>query len=118
MGSVTSGDMEDGLSPCCYCDKFTSAEMTELEIDIDGHQKTLKAYVILTLSHELILGKSWMEKEDVIYHARERCMDIREALVNSHPLRVWEEGFQKESSKLNQKSANVACLSAGVFWPQ
>lgn len=96
-------------------DDCTINEMTELKIDIDGYQKMLKAYIIPTLSHGLILGKPWMENEDVVYHARKRCMDIREAIVDGQPLRVWEEGFERQSLKINRKSTNVACISAGVF---
>ncbi|KAI1001479.1 hypothetical protein K3495_g6720 [Podosphaera aphanis] len=32
-------------------------EMTKIEVDIDGYQKTLYAYIIPRLSQELILGK-------------------------------------------------------------
>lgn len=41
-------------------------EITKLEINIDGYQKSLYAYIIPHLSHDLILGKPWMEREDVV----------------------------------------------------
>lgn len=88
-------------------------EMTKMELDIDGYQKTLYAYIIPYLSHGLVLGKPWMEKEDVIYHAKNQCMEIREAIVDNKPLRVWEKGSKKGTG--NDLTGNIAGLSAGVF---
>ncbi|KAI0992394.1 hypothetical protein K3495_g15791, partial [Podosphaera aphanis] len=85
-------------------------EMTKMELDIDGYQKTLYAYIIPKLSHGLILGKPWMERENVVYHARDRYIEIREATVGGLPLRVWEK--QKNLLKL---TPNILSLSAGVF---
>ena len=52
-----------------------------LELVVEGYKKTVCAYIIPKLSHELILGKPWMEREDVIYFAKEQYMEIREAEV-------------------------------------
>ncbi|KAI0991717.1 hypothetical protein K3495_g16470, partial [Podosphaera aphanis] len=87
----------------------TISEMTKVELDVDGYRKALYAYVIPRLSHELILGKPWMEQEDILYHAKEHFMEIREAIIDSKPLRVWEKGIQKTND------LNIASLSAGVF---
>lgn len=93
----------------------TITEITEFNLDIDGYQMGLKAYIIPHLSHDLILGKPWMEKEDVIYYARKHCMDIREAIVDNKPLRVWEKDFQKLDLDKKRREMNVSNLSAGVF---
>ena len=69
-------------------------EMTKMELDIDGYLKTLYAYIIPKLSHGLILRKPWMEREDVVYHARDRYIEIREATVGGLPLRVWEKHWE------------------------
>ncbi|KAI0996930.1 hypothetical protein K3495_g11254 [Podosphaera aphanis] len=89
-------------------------EMTKMEIDIDGYQKTLYAYIIPRLSQELILGKPWMEREDVLYDARDHFMEIREALIGGEPMRVWEKRLGKTG--INElRVSNIASLSAGVF---
>lgn len=77
--------------------------MTKFELDIDGYRKKLFDYIVLSLSHELNLGKSWMEREDVIYHAKGHYIDICEALINGRFLRVREKYFDHPSqqSKLN-----------------
>lgn len=89
-------------------------EMVKMELNRDGYQRTLFAYVISGLSHDLILGKPWMEREDVIYNAKNHFMDIREAIVNGQPLRVWEKGLQTKINAL-QLGSNIRSLSAGVF---
>lgn len=88
--------------------------MVKMELDMDGYQRTLFAYVISGLSHDLILGKPWMEREDVVYNAKDHFMDIREAIVNGQPLRVWEKGQQTKMDALQLRS-NIRSLSAGVF---
>lgn len=56
-----------------------------------------------------------MEREDVIYHAKDRCMTIQEALVNCQLLRVWEKGYPTERSNSSKIGSNISSLSAGVF---
>ncbi|KAI0994388.1 hypothetical protein K3495_g13794, partial [Podosphaera aphanis] len=86
-------------------------EMTKMEIDIDGYKRTLYAYIIPQLSHGLILGKPWMERENVVYHARNKFMEIHEAMIGDSPLRVWEKGARTQGIC----ALNIASLSAGVF---
>ncbi|KAI1003236.1 hypothetical protein K3495_g4968 [Podosphaera aphanis] len=90
-------------------------EMTKMILDIDGYQTMLHAYIIPHLSHKLILGKPWMEREDVVYHAKDHRMDIRKALVDENPLSVWEKGFQERSNDASRFVTSIAGLSAGVF---
>ncbi|KAI0997402.1 hypothetical protein K3495_g10783 [Podosphaera aphanis] len=90
-------------------------EMTKIELDINGYQRTLYAYIIPGLSHGLILGKPWMEREDVIYHTRERYMEIREAVIDGRPMQVWERQLNKKNAQVRNIWPNIMCLSAGVF---
>ncbi|KAI0995137.1 hypothetical protein K3495_g13044 [Podosphaera aphanis] len=90
-------------------------EMTKMELDINGYQRTLYAYIIPGLSHGLILGKPWMEREDVIYHTRERYMEIREAVIDGRPMQVWERQLNKKNAQVPNIWPNIMCLSAGVF---
>lgn len=65
-------------------------EMTHMKLDVDGHSKTLYAYIIPQLSHPLILGKPWMEKEDVVYVAKTHCIQVYIAFTHGKNLKVWE----------------------------
>lgn len=78
-------------------------------------KKTIYAYIIPRLSHDLILGKPWMEQEDVVYHAKEHFMYIRESVIDDGPLRVWEKGHQENNQEATQIKVNVSSLSARVF---
>lgn len=44
------------------------------ELDIDGRCENCWAYVAPNLIYPLILGKPWMELNDVIYMAKRRCL--------------------------------------------
>ena len=90
-------------------------EMTKMKIDIDGYQRNLYAYIIPRLAHDLILGKPWMEREDVVYYAKYHFMNVREALVNGQALKVWERGFGGKGRTSKMKTSNITNLSAGVF---
>lgn len=52
----------------------------------------MQTYIIPQLSHDLILDKPWMEREEVVYHAKKYFMTIRETIVDGQPLVVWEKG--------------------------
>lgn len=89
-------------------------EMVKMDLDVDRYERMLYAYVIPGLSHELILGRPWMEREDIIYNANDHFMDIGEAVVNNQPLRVLEKGQQK-TTNASLLTANIKSLLAGVF---
>ncbi|KAI0999483.1 hypothetical protein K3495_g8712 [Podosphaera aphanis] len=90
-------------------------EMTKMKLDINGYQRTLYAYIIPGLSHGFILGKPLMERKDVIYHTRERYMEIRVAFIDGRPIQVWERQLNKKNAQVPKMWPNIMCLSAGVF---
>ena len=47
-------------------------EIAGFELDLEGWKHEIHAYVIPDLAYPVILGKPWMEKNDVIYHAKDR----------------------------------------------
>ena len=50
--------------------------ITCVDMDIDGRQETIWGYVMPKLAYPIILGKPWMEKNDVVYLARRHCLRI------------------------------------------
>ncbi|KAI0998037.1 hypothetical protein K3495_g10153 [Podosphaera aphanis] len=50
----------------------TISEMTFIELDIDGRREKPYGYIILDLAYDMILGKPWMEQNDLVYVARKR----------------------------------------------
>lgn len=52
------------------------SEITCVNMDIDGRQERIWGYVIPKLAYPIIFGKPWMEKNDVVYLAKRRCLRI------------------------------------------
>lgn len=48
--------------------------ITQLNLDIDGRKESVWSYIVPNLSYSMILGKPWLEKNDVIYLAKKRCL--------------------------------------------
>lgn len=47
-----------------------------INIDIDGRRGNIWGYVMPKLANPIILGKPWMEKNDVVYLAKRHCLRI------------------------------------------
>ena len=48
--------------------------ITYADFDIDGRKERVWGYVIKNLAYPIILGKPWMEKNDVVYLAKKRAI--------------------------------------------
>ena len=48
--------------------------ITYADFDIDGRKERVWGYIIKNLAYPIILGKPWMEKNDVVYLARKRAI--------------------------------------------
>lgn len=56
--------------------KRTINQITCAEFDIDGRREKIFGRVIPDLAYDIILGKPWMELNDVVYHSRKRCIQF------------------------------------------
>lgn len=48
--------------------------LTVADVDIDGRKQQVWGYVIKDLAYDLILGKPWMEHNDIVYMAQKRAI--------------------------------------------
>lgn len=55
-----------------------------------------------------------MEREDIIYHAKNHFMTIREATVSGQPLGVREKRFL-DRKKRSKTSSNIRSISTDVY---
>ena len=55
--------------------KPTIREVVEFDLDIDGWTKRTVGYVIPDLMFTVILGKPWLEMNDVVYYAKDRKLE-------------------------------------------
>jgi hypothetical protein len=84
--------------------------ITKVEIDIDGRKETIYGYVIKDLAYDAILGKPWMEKNDVVYLAKKRAIrfgSTRQGLL------VRESGWYNSRAP-NEVQQRVSCVKSGT----
>lgn len=82
-------------------------EMTYLEVDLDGYKHRIWAYIIPKLSHPIILGKPWMEREEVTYVAHKHLLSIGRA--GDH--HVWEK-HHAPATKTNISRVSINAIKA------
>ena len=81
--------------------------MAGINLDIDGRQEVLWGYVMHNLAYPMILGKPWMEKNDVVYSARRRCLRIGS---RKHGIIVRSSGWYEKlsPSTIQKRVSNVS----------
>ncbi|KAI0993579.1 hypothetical protein K3495_g14605, partial [Podosphaera aphanis] len=73
-----------------------------IELDIDGRREKIYGYIILDLAYDMILGKPWMEQNDVVYVARKR--EIRFGSSDDSQV-VKEQGWYQNDAPLSVKTS-------------
>ncbi|KAM4065044.1 reverse transcriptase (RNA-dependent DNA polymerase) [Hirsutella rhossiliensis] len=78
----------------CYGAEVKIDKITYVSIDLDGHQQhRVFMYVIDDLNWDMILGKRWMEDQDVHIHAKEGYLEIGSNGVQYHK---WSRAFSQQ----------------------
>ncbi|KAM4059862.1 reverse transcriptase (RNA-dependent DNA polymerase) [Hirsutella rhossiliensis] len=79
----------------CYGAEVKIDKITYVSIDLDGHQQhRVFMYVIDDLNWDMILGKRWMEDQDVHIHAKEGYLEIGSNGVQLPPqYHKWSRAF-------------------------
>lgn len=85
--------------------------ITRVEIDIDGRKENIYGYVIKDLAYDAILGKPWMEKNDVVYLAKKRAIYLGS---KKHGLLVRESGWYDSGApnEVQQRISHVKSSTA------
>ena len=83
-------------------------EITYIDLDIDGRKERVWGYVVKDLAYNLILGKPWMEHNDVIYLSRKRAIRFG---GKKHGLVVREKGWYGAGAP-HQVKAKVATIQS------
>lgn len=66
--------------------------ITSVSLDLDGMvTPKLWLYVVPHSTHQLILGKKWLEDEDAIIHAREQRLDLRKRGGSIYSIKRWRQ---------------------------
>ncbi|KJZ68287.1 hypothetical protein HIM_12322 [Hirsutella minnesotensis 3608] len=89
-------------------------DMAFITMDIDGRAERLYGYVIPGLEFDLILGKGWAERNDVVYKAGKRFLQIGRG--NSR-VKVRESGWMDKQHVIDRTKdlRDARLVSASVF---
>ena len=70
-------------------------KMAKVEMDINGRKENLSGYVMPNLAYPIILGKSWMEYNNVVYTAKLECLRIGS---RKHRLLIRGSGWYEKNA--------------------
>ena len=72
--------------------KLEVDSITHITLDLDGHvTQKLWLYIVPHSTHDLILGKKWLEDQDAIIHSKEQKLELRKGGRFIYSARVWRQ---------------------------
>ncbi|KAI0993862.1 hypothetical protein K3495_g14322, partial [Podosphaera aphanis] len=70
--------------------------ITYLSLDLDGYvTPKLWLYVVPNSTHDLILGKKWLEDQDAIIHSMEQRLELRKSGGSIFSVQKWRRNLGK-----------------------
>jgi len=92
-------------------DTYQITEVAEFILDLEGRSQRLVGYVVDDLAYDVILGKPWMEQNDVVYHAKARRIVFQDTLQE-----IREKGWSEAAQYAQQREARFAIASLMSAW--
>lgn len=85
-----------------------------LYLEIDGHHEKLWGYVMPQLAYPIILSKTWMEKNNVVYISRRRCIRFG---TRGNGMTGRENGWYENKSpkSVQEQIAHVLSKQCGLI---
>ncbi|KAI0996740.1 hypothetical protein K3495_g11442 [Podosphaera aphanis] len=90
-------------------------------MDIDGRREMIWGYVMPNLAYPIILGKPWMEYNDVIYSAKRKCLRIgsRKYGMIVRASDWYEQGSPTAVQKrISHVSLNQVAIDSGIVFAE
>ena len=73
-------------------DKPVVKDITFVSLDLDGHlTQKLWLYIDPNSTHQMILGKKWLEEQDAIIHAKEQRLELRKGNKIIYSVKRWRQ---------------------------
>lgn len=70
--------------------------ITHITLDLDGYVTSkLWLYVVPNSTHQLILGKKWLEDQDAIIHSKEQKLELRKGKKFIFSAKIWRQKLRK-----------------------
>ena len=86
--------------------------ITHISIDLDGYvTNKLWLYVVPRSTHEMILGKKWLEDQDAIIHSKEQKLELRKGGRFIYSAKVWRQKLRNVARpRVTSASAMVSMI--------
>ena len=69
--------------------------ITNISLDLDGlvmHKIWL--YIVPNCTHEMILGKKWLEDQDAVVHSKDQRLELRKQKFSINSVRRWRQNLR------------------------
>ncbi|KAI0995750.1 hypothetical protein K3495_g12432 [Podosphaera aphanis] len=96
-------------------------QVARINMDIDGRREMIWGYVMPNLAYPIILGKPWMEYNNVIYSAKRKCLRIgsRKYGMIVRASDWYEQGSPTAVQKrISHVSLNQVAVDSGIVFAE
>lgn len=93
-------------------EKLEVNSITYITLDLDGHvTHKLWLYVVPNSTHDLILGKKWLEDQDAIIHSKEQKLELRKGGKVIYSAKIWRQKLRNVATpKVTSATAMVSII--------
>ena len=85
--------------------------ITHLALDLDGHlMPKLWLYIVPCSTHQLILGKKWLEDQDGVIHSKDQLLELRKGGISIHSAKVWRQKLRKTANPKLTTASDMAVM--------
>lgn len=76
--------------------------ITNISLDLDGYNSPkLWLYIVPHSTHQLILGKKWLEDQDAIIHSKEQRLELRKSGGSVRSVKRWRQDLRNIPRPIN-----------------
>lgn len=82
-----------------------------ISLDLDGYlTPKLWLYIVPKSTHQLILGKKWLEDQDAVMHAKEQLLELRKSGGQIYSVKRWRQGLRSVAHPENASAEAMASM--------
>lgn len=85
--------------------------ITYLALDLDGYlTPNLWLYVVPRSTHQLILGKKWLEDQDGVIHSKNQILELRKGGISIHSAKIWRQKLRRTANPKLTTASHMALM--------
>lgn len=95
--------------------KPTVSSITYVSLDLDGlYTSKLYLYVVPSSTHEMILGKKWLEDQDAVIHSKSQRLELKKSGGNIFSVKKWRHNLRKVPRPKYTSASDLADMGEKV----